>query len=117
MPDQSPAIFFMPDNILNEAAIAFQKEWGIVLPETVSEEAILQALEQAVLSQLQKGPETFFQLMYRLDISEQKVNAALQTDSAPAKIARLIYERQLQKIQSRMQHRANNEDNDAELKW
>lgn len=107
----------MPDTVLNEAAIAFQKEWGIALPEIISEEAILQALEQAVISQLQKGAETFFQLMYRLDISEQKVNAALQTSNAPAVIARLIYDRQLQKIQSRIQHKANDSEEDAELRW
>jgi len=117
LPDQKPGNFFMPDNVLNEAAIAFQKEWGIALPEIISEGTILQALEQAVVSQLQKRPESFFQLMYRLDISEQKVNAAMQTDNAPARIARLIYDRQLQKIQSRQQYKTDNEEDDEELKW
>jgi hypothetical protein len=107
----------MSDNILNEAASALQQEWDIALSEIISEAAILHALEQAVIAQLQRGPEAFFQLMYRLDISEQKVNAALNSNEAAAIIARLIYDRQLQKIRSRIQNPPQRSIEDDELNW
>jgi len=107
----------MNDHILQEAAATFQKEWGIQPMALISEEAILKELEHIVIIQLEKGPEAFFQLMYRLDISEKKLNMVLQDNDVAAKLARLIYDRQLQKIQSKLQHRGNKSDEDQELKW
>ncbi len=107
----------MADNILQEAAIALSQDWDLTLPDTLSEEAILKLLADQVVTVLERGPETFFQLMYRLDISEKKLNAILLEDDVAMKIARLIYDRQLQKIQSRMAHRKTHESGDADLKW
>ncbi len=107
----------MPDNILQEAAIALGQDWDLKLPDTLSEEAILKLLADRIVTVLERGPETFFQLMYRLDISEKKLNAILLEDDVALKIARLIYDRQLQKIHSRMAHRKTNESGDPDLKW
>ncbi|MFI5196118.1 MAG: hypothetical protein ACHQD8_03445 [Chitinophagales bacterium] len=109
-------VFNMADNILQEAAIALQNDWDLQLPDTLSEEAILKLLADRVVTILERGPETFFQLMYRLDISEKKLNAVLQDDDVAGKIARLIYDRQLQKIQSRLANKVSKDD-DPELKW
>jgi hypothetical protein len=49
--------------------------------------------------------------------SEIKLNVALGDENVPAKIARLIYDRQLQKIQIRHKHRMKIESDDSELKW
>lgn len=92
------------------------KDFGLQTPGIVSREAILQSLQKAVSELLQKNPEYFFQLMYRLDISEEKLLSALhQPENGVEKIAELIYERQLQKIQSRKNFRKNKTDN--ELEW
>ena len=107
----------MAENILYDTALALKDEWGLQLPETLSEEAILQLLADKIVTILERGPETFFQLMYRLDISEKKLVAVLQDENAPYKIARLIYDRQLQKIRSRQENRMKNESDDTELKW
>ena len=64
----------MADNILHEAAAALQSDWELRLPDTLSEEAILKLLAERIVLVLERGPETFFQLMYRLDISEKKLN-------------------------------------------
>jgi hypothetical protein len=104
-------------DVLQEAAQALKNDWGLQLPDTLSEEAILQLLAERIVTILERGSETFFQLMYRLDISEKKLNIVLQQDDVPAKIARLIYDRQLQKIQSRHEHRVNRESKDEDLKW
>jgi len=106
----------MSDNVINEIATALQKDWDLRLAD-VSEEAILRQLADRVVLILERGPETFFQLMYRLDISEKKLNAVMQEDDVAMKIARLIYDRQLQKIQSRMTNRKAAENDDPELKW
>src|SRR4051812_17321951 len=95
----------MEDDIRREAAIALQKDWQLTLPETSSEEEILQRLADRIVVWIERGAETFFQLMYRLDISEKKLNAVLESDDVANKIARLVYERQLQKIKSRQQFR------------
>src|ERR1035437_1764123 len=107
----------MADNFLQETALALKDDWDLQLPDTLSEEAILKLLADRIVTILERGPETFFQLMYRLDISEKKLNAVLQDDDVAAKIARLIYDRQLQKIQSRHENRKNNESSEPELKW
>ena len=107
----------MADNVLQETAIALGQDWGLLLPDTLSEEAILKLLAGRIVTILERGPETFFQLMYRLDISEKKLNAVMQDEDVAAKIARLIYDRQLQKIQSRIANRKTSESDDPELKW
>ena len=107
----------MVDNILQETAVALGQDWDLQLPDSLSEEAILRLLADRIVTVLERGPETFFQLMYRLDIAEKKLNAVMQEDDVPTKIARLIYDRQLQKIQSRIANRKTNEADDPELKW
>ena len=107
----------MADNVIQEAAITLGHDWDLQLPDTLSEEAILKLLADRIVTILERGPETFFQLMYRLDISEKKLNAVMQDEDVAAKIARLIYDRQLQKILSRIANRKTSESDDPELKW
>ena len=107
----------MDRSALDEAAIALGRDWDLKLPDTLSEEAILKLLADRIVTVLERGPETFFQLMYRLDISEKKLNAILLEDDVAIKIARLIYDRQLQKIQSRLTNKMKRENDDPELKW
>ena len=107
----------MDQYILQQTAIALQHDWELVLSGNLSEEALLQLLADRVATLLERGAEPFFQLMYRLDISEKKLNAVLAEDNVPQKIARLIYDRQLQKIKSRLSNRMDIEDHDPELKW
>ena len=102
---------------LKETAIALQEEWGVQAPDIISEAAILERLAARVVQLIEGDSERFFQLMYRLDISEKKLNEALLHLDAPEKIARLIYDRQVQKIHSRAFFRNNNSDADAEMKW
>ncbi len=117
LPPVRAAIFFMTDTIIHETALALQGDWDLQLPDTLSEEAILRLLAARIVTILERGAETFFQLMYRLDISEKKLNAVLQDDDVPGKIARLVYDRQLQKVKSRHENKVKNHDDDPELQW
>lgn len=95
---------------------ALQQEWGMTASENISKEHIIQMLALRLTQILDQGPERFYQLMYRLDISEQKLNAVLQEPDVAIQIATLIYERQLQKIISRHQY-PKDQDIDPELRW
>src|SRR5215831_2803948 len=58
-------------------------------------------------------------ILYRLDVSEQKLKTTLASSSIDAGllIAQMIIERQLQKIQSREQFRRQNSNISDEEKW
>ena len=107
----------MTDHILEEAAHSLQNDWDIRLPENYSEESILKLLADRIVQVLERGPETFFQLMYRLDISEKKLTAVLNDDNVADKIARLIYDRQVQKIKSRQNFNGTVQKDDPDLEW
>ena len=99
-----------------QIAQQLQQEWELRLPEMVSEEAILKQLEQRVMYLIDKNPEAFFQLLYRLDVPEHKVTAVLYERDAAKQIAKLIYQRQVQKVQSRKLFR-NDNSIDKDLEW
>lgn len=101
---------------LRETAAALQQEWGLQLPPAFSEEEILQLLADAIAAIAQKGPEAFFQLMYRLDIPEKKLYSSLQDKDVAQKVARLVYARQLQKVESRKRHSTPKPEDD-DLAW
>jgi len=103
--------------ILNDTAIELRKEWGLEATELISEEAILHLLALKIAEIINQGPGTFYQLMYRLDISERKLNELHGSENAAEKIARLIYDRQLEKVRSRQANKQRPEDVDPELKW
>ena len=107
----------MNDEILNDTASALQTTWDLQKLDIISEEVLLQMLAQKITEILQQGPEAFFQLMYRLDISERKLNEVIGNDDAAEKIARLVYDRQLGKIQSRHANRQNPGNIDPDLEW
>jgi len=107
----------MENEELKETALALKSEWDLEIPDALTEEAILELLAARLVKIIERGPDTFYQLMYRLDISEKKLNAVLQDKNVPLKIAKLIYDRQLQKIQSRLNYRKEKESGDPDLKW
>jgi hypothetical protein len=100
-----------------EVVQMLQNDWELQLPELVSEQEILEQLEKRVIQLADRDPEAFFQLMYRLDVPEQKLRAGLLEQDAPMQIAKLIYKRQLQKIEARKMFRSKPPDIEDELKW
>lgn len=104
-------------NELQQTAAAIGQDWGLQLSDEISEADLLQKLSDRVAVLVGQGAEAFFQLMYRLDISERKLNDAIGAPDVAERIARLIYDRQLQKVRSRALFRKGAEDVDEELKW
>lgn len=101
---------------LQETAIVLQQEYDLQLPDEISEETILQRLAERVAVLVGQGAEAFFQMMYRLDISERKLNEAIGTPDVANRVARLIYDRQLQKIRSRAFFKGGG-NAEEDLKW
>ena len=102
---------------IQEAATGIKEEWGIEFSGLISEEVILHQLARRIVELIEEGPDHFVQLMYRLDISEKKLHGVLGEEDFAEQIARLIYDRQLQKIKSREMHRQVPDDADPDLKW
>lgn len=92
------------------------RELGLQLPDVISETELLQLLADRLATIIARSPEDFFQLMYRLDIPEAAMNKALTQKDIPAELAKLVYTRQLQKIESRAKFGRTKSD-DPELQW
>ncbi|MDI9320992.1 MAG: hypothetical protein QM530_11070 [Phycisphaerales bacterium] len=82
----------------------------------ISEEDFLNALMPKVAYMLQYNSAVFFQLLYKLDVLEPKLKIAMQQEDVPMAIAKLILERQIEKIVSRRLFPAQ-KSGDEELKW
>jgi len=63
--------------------------------------------------------EKLVHILYRLDVSEQKLKSTLASSSSDAGllISQMIIERQLQKIKTREQYRQRNSNSNDEEKW
>lgn len=69
-----------------------------------SEDALLALLADRVAEMLERQPEYLMSLLYRLDVLEKKIRPVMQPDAPePANwgLARLILERQKQRIQTK----------------
>jgi hypothetical protein len=102
---------------LQQTATALQNEWGISLSNHISEEEILKQLALRIAQLIEQDLDAFVQLMYRLDISEKKLHGVMGEEYVAEKIARLIYDRQLQKIHSRARYSQKPSSEDSDLQW
>ncbi len=76
-------------------------------------EAVIESLRQIIIYLLLHHLEKLWNILYRIDVNEQKVKALFE-QNAPEKIApemaRLIYERLEQKAQTRILYRTPPKD-------
>jgi hypothetical protein len=107
----------MNDKVLHEMAMALESEWQMQAPQMLNEEAIVTLLTEKILAIIQQGPDAFYRLMYRIDIPEKRLVKVLGNDDTARQIAQLVYNRQLEKITSRHQHRQPPGDIDPDMKW
>lgn len=105
-----------------QAALIQQLRQSLQLPvsETIREEELLEALTQRVNQLLDTDFQALVQLLYRLDVPEEKLKQLLRqnpyTDAARI-IASLILQRQQQKIESREQYKQRGNENSEEERW
>lgn len=102
-----------------ELAKSFKEKFELEFPDNFSEEEIQLELEKRLGRLLEKNPEEFFQMLYRIDISEKSLQSVLQEPDALTKLAKMVYTRQLDKVKSRLKYRDyfNKDTTDNDLKW
>ncbi len=102
--------------IMNQLNELLRKQLGLQIPDTISDEELLQKLADKLASVIANSPDEFFQLMYRLDIPEVALQQALTKQNIAEELALLVYKRQMQKIQSRTKFTRDPID-DTDLQW
>ncbi len=105
------------DKILQETRqiIGRDLEWEDSA-EVHSEEELVELLSRHVAFLLDRRTEYLFSVMYRLDVSEKKVRKALDGGMAEAPayaLARLLVERQKQRLATRRAYRPDDLGEDA----
>lgn len=100
-------------------AATLKEKLDVDIPEGFSEEDIKLLLERRLAQLLERNPEEFFQLLYRIDIPEHGLQNVLQHEDALVKLAEMVYRRQLQKVKTRLFYKGNQQakHGDDELKW
>lgn len=100
-------------------AATLKEKLDIDIPEGYNEAEIKLMLEKRLGQLLERNPEEFFQLLYRIDIPERGLQNVLQQQDALVKLAEMVYDRQLQKVKTRLFYKSNQkaQPGDEELKW
>lgn len=100
--------------ILQQTSVFVQKDFEVEhIPENVTEQELINFLEQFVQNLLDTDMKQLFYVLYRLDINEQKVHQALDPSAIelPHKtLAQLIFNREKQKAKTRIEYNERNAD-------
>jgi hypothetical protein len=100
---------------LNQAVATL---FDVAVPPFTSEAELLGFMAQKLESLMKNDAHGYWLLLYRLDIDEKLVRQILRNDPQPnLPIAKLVLDRQLQKIESRKQFRMPPPDIDDEERW
>lgn len=100
-------------------AASLKEKFELDIPDGFSEQEIKLNLEKRLAHLLERNPEEFFQLLYRIDIPERQLQVVLQEENALTLLANLVYDRQMDKVKSRLFYKSQNSDKtvDDELGW
>ncbi|MEL7020917.1 MAG: hypothetical protein AAGK47_04875, partial [Bacteroidota bacterium] len=85
-----------------------------------TEEELLDYMAEVVAQMIDRKPDFLFSLLYRLDVEEHKINMVLSPTAAePANIglARLVLERQKQRVLTKQFYKTEKLDDDDDLAW
>lgn len=101
---------------MSNLSAVLNRNFDLELPETVEREKILEALSMRIAEMLAGAPDQLFSRLYRLDIAEKDLKRVLKERlRADRAIAELVYNRQLEKMQSRQRFKADRPEDD--LSW
>lgn len=105
---------------VNELVASIQKDWSLVTKPLITEDQLIEILAKEINRMIRDQFSWLIHLLYRIDISEQKLRALLAENKnadAGKVIAYLIVERQKQKIAFRKSHPPKQEDIPDEDRW
>ena len=104
----------------NALITLLQKELLTDLHNPLSEKELRLLIQERVNELIEHDFGKLLSILYRIDVSEQKLKQLLRSNSdkdAAATITGLIIERQMEKIKSRRDARQYDNPNDTEDKW
>lgn len=96
------------------------KELSLEFSEKLTMDELEQQLTDHINHLINTDFEKLIYYLYRIDVNESKMKQLLQQqagENAAQLIARLIIDRQLQKIKSRAEHRSNTIDDEGAERW
>ena len=96
------------------------KELSLEFSEKLAMDELEQQLTDHINHLINTDFEKLIYYLYRIDVNESKMKQLLQQqggENAAQLIARLIIDRQLQKIKSRAEHRSNKIDDEGAERW
>ncbi len=104
----------MPEDYLSETTQLIARDFELEgTAELVTEEELFNMLANRVAWLIEHRMEYLLSLMYRMDVSEDKVNFALSPQSpepANVAIARLVLDRQKERIRTKREYRQDKLD-------
>jgi hypothetical protein len=106
-------------DLVIETGKLVNKDFELAQSDFISEEDLEKALSSVIHRMIDHELEKLFSILYRLDINEQKVHAALRknNDIPPhIAIAKLIIKRHKEKLESRLKYKQDKDDDSVE-KW
>jgi hypothetical protein len=106
-------------DLIFETGKLVNKDFELAESDFISEEDLERALSAVIHRMIDCDLEKLFSILYRLDVNEQKVHAALRknNDIAPhIAIAKLIIKRHKEKLESRLKYKQDKDDDSVE-KW
>lgn len=96
------------------------KDLSLQLPEQLAMEELEHQLSDHINHLINTDFEKLIYYLYRIDVNESKMKNLLQQQggtNAAQLIAKLIIERQLQKLKSRSEHKPDNADDEGAERW
>lgn len=97
------------------------RDFALENPEReMTEEELLQLLSDVIAHMIERKLDFLLSLLYRLDVEEHKINIALApTSNEPANVAlaRLVLERQKQRVFTKQFYKQQNEEDLGDLAW
>ncbi len=101
-------------NQFDETRSLIIRDFGLDIPgEGMDEAGLFQILADAVAYMIEHKIDFLMSLMYRLDVLEPDINHALSPfciDPANIALAKLIMARQKQRVQTKLEYKAANKD-------
>lgn len=107
--------------ILQPTADLIQQDFQLeTIPNWHSEAELLAFLEEVIAYLLENQRERLFSILYRMDVGERQVHAALEPLAVepPAKaLAKLVWARECEKVISRSHYQTSEEDEEDITRW
>lgn len=92
-------------------------ELSVIEDNFITEEALENALAERIFELIEHDLEHLFSILYRLDVNERKVHAALQPNNripGNLAVARLIIARQKEKAATRLKYKQDAQEEEGD---